>query len=78
MSTHITQCVICGENVPCCEDIHALGIGGNHGEGGCGNPPYIEFCSPEHYFELLRRLEERLDRAKSLQAGTYDKDYLDF
>lgn len=56
MSTHITHCIICGEQVACCMDEHALGIGGKHGEGGCLNPPYIEFCSLEHALELQRRV----------------------
>ena len=56
MPTHVTQCVICGENVYCCSAVHALGIGGDHGEGECDNPPYIEFCSPEHAQELQRRV----------------------
>ena len=57
MPTHITECVICGEEVACCNDVHALGIGGSHGEGGCENPPHIEFCSVGHYLELIRRLK---------------------
>lgn len=56
MSTHITQCVVCGVDVACCNDTHALGIGGKRGEGGCHNPPYIEFCSLDHALELQRRL----------------------
>ncbi len=56
MSTHITQCIICGVDVACCNDEHALGCGGDSGEGGCGNPPYIEFCSLGHAVELGRRV----------------------
>ena len=59
MSTHITQCVVCGKDVYCSQDEHALGCGGSgrlDGCGGCENPPYIEFCSVEHALELQRRL----------------------
>ncbi len=56
VSTHTTQCVVCGKDVYCCEDVHALGIGGKRGEGGCSNPPFIEFCSLAHAIELLGRL----------------------
>jgi hypothetical protein len=65
MSTHITQCVVCGEDVACCHDEHALGCGGKHGEGGCQNPPYIEFCSLAHAEELQRRLAEQIASFKA-------------
>lgn len=57
MSTHITQCVICGKDCYCSSDAHALGCGGKYGEGGCQNPPAIEFCSLEHALELRRRID---------------------
>jgi len=60
MSTHTTTCVICGAKCYCCNDAHALGCGGDHGEGGCNNPPYIEFCSLAHALELQRRLVEAI------------------
>ena len=44
MPTHIVPCIICGTPVACSEDVHALGAGGQAGEGGCENPPLIEFC----------------------------------
>ena len=56
MGTHITKCIICGNDVVCCNDVHALGCGGDSGEGGCDNPPYIEFCSLEHAVELGQRV----------------------
>lgn len=28
------------------------------GEGGCGNPPYIEFCSEKCFHELEKRMTE--------------------
>lgn len=58
--THTTQCVVCEEPVYCCNEVHALGCGGSHGEGGCKNPPYIEFCSLECALELQRRLTESI------------------
>lgn len=62
MSTHVTQCVVCGKDVYCGDDVHALGCGGKYGEGGCDNPPHIEFCSYEHALELQQRLEHALER----------------
>lgn len=56
MSTHITECIVCGKKCYCSSDEHALGIGGKRGEGGCENPPHIEFCSLEHALELQRRV----------------------
>ncbi len=56
MSTHKTDCIVCGKTCYCAGDTHALGCGGKHGEGGCENPPYIEFCSVECFGELERRL----------------------
>lgn len=60
MSTHRTFCVVCGTDVLCSGDNHALGCGGKAGEGGCENPPYIEFCSLEHALELRRRLDDSI------------------
>lgn len=60
MPTHVTHCVVCGVEVACCQDEHMLGCGGEHGEGGCENPPHIEFCSLEHAEELYRRLGETI------------------
>lgn len=65
MPTHTTHCVICEEPVSCCDDVHALGVGGQHGEGGCENPPHIEFCSLAHAEELHRRLTEEIARFKA-------------
>lgn len=56
MPTHITNCIVCGKEVGCCNDTHALGCGGKHGEAGCKNPPFIEFCSEECFKELERRM----------------------
>lgn len=56
MSTHQTQCVVCSDDVYCTSDMHAAGCGGDHGEGGCQNPPYIEFCSEKCFHELERRM----------------------
>ena len=64
MSVHRTSCVVCEADVFCCADEHALGCGGKRGEGGCDNPPYIEFCSLACAEELLRRLTENLERFK--------------
>jgi hypothetical protein len=38
--------------------MHAAGCGGKYGEGGCENPPYIEFCSEECFRELERRMKK--------------------
>jgi hypothetical protein len=65
MPTHITNCTVCGEAVACCNDVHALSIGGQHGEGGCDNPPHIEFCSLAHAEELHRRLTESITSFKA-------------
>ena len=56
MPTHRARCVVCQKVVLCSGDEHALGCGGKHGEGGCDNPPDIEFCSLDHALELQRRL----------------------
>jgi hypothetical protein len=58
MSTHITRCIVCGKDIYCTSDVHALGCGGQRGEGGCENPPYIEFCSEECLHELERRMSK--------------------
>ena len=58
MPTHKTSCVVCAKDCFCCDDTHALGIGGKSGEGGCLNPPYIEFCSLACAEELQRRIVE--------------------
>jgi hypothetical protein len=71
VSTHRTFCVICGIDVYCSGDNHALGSGGQHGEGGCDNPPYIEFCSLEHALELQRRLASSIDNYRHVH-GTCD------
>lgn len=62
MSTHRTRCAVCEEDVYCSSPVHALGVGGLQGEGGCENPPYIEFCSVECFVELERRLAENRKR----------------
>lgn len=67
MPTHKTQCFICGKDVFCSSDTHALGCGGEYGEGGCNNPPYIEFCSVEHAEELKRRVQCGIDNYNDLQ-----------
>jgi hypothetical protein len=69
MSTHITKCIVCGKNVFCSQDEHALGCGGSHGEGGCQNPPYIEFCSLEHAAELRRRLDDAIARYHAVRRS---------
>lgn len=33
-------------------------MGGDHGEGGCENPPFIEFCSAECFDTLASRIEK--------------------
>ena len=58
MSTHVTNCVVCGKDVFCTNPMHAAGCGGKQGEGGCCNPPYIEFCSEECFHELEKRMKE--------------------
>lgn len=58
MSTHETICIVCGGPCYCCDDMHAAGCGGMSGEGGCGNPPYIEFCSEKCFHELEKRMTE--------------------
>ena len=68
MSTHITKCVVCNKKIACSEDVHALGIGGKRGEGGCENPPFIEFCSLKHALELQRRLEEGIKNYNSIYS----------
>jgi hypothetical protein len=60
VSTHETTCVVCGVKAWCYNTAHALGCGGQHGEGGCKNPPYIEFCSLECALELHRRLTDSI------------------
>lgn len=64
MPTHETRCVVCGGAVYCTQDEHGLGVGGPGGKGGCGFPPYIEFCSLAHAEELQRRLAETIPRWK--------------
>ena len=56
--THITNCIVCGTETGCCSAMHAAGCGGKYGEGGCENPPYIEFCSEECFRELERRMKK--------------------
>lgn len=68
MSTHKTSCVVCGCDVYCCNDSHALGAGGEEGEGGCFSPPFIEFCSLEHAEELQRRLVKSIENYKRIVA----------
>jgi hypothetical protein len=58
MSTHVTKCVVCAKNCYCCSHMHAAGCGGDKGEGGCFNEPFIEFCSEECFHELERRMRE--------------------
>ena len=74
MSTHKTQCVVCGEDVYCYDDVHALSSGGKHGEGGCDNPPYIEFCSLEHALELQARLTRSIANYLSLSTDVLTDD----
>lgn len=69
MSTHRTFCVVCGVDVYCSGDNHALGCGGDHGGGGCDNPPYIEFCSLEHALELQKRLAEAIDNYREVHGA---------
>lgn len=60
MSTHRTQCIACGNDCFCTNDLHALGIGGWNrlkGCGGCENEPAVEFCSEECFHEFRRRFE---------------------
>ena len=66
MSTHRTNCVVCGKEILCTEDAHALGCGGKRGEGGCENPPYIEFCSLEHAQELARRIMASIENYREV------------
>ena len=58
MSTHCVPCLVCGNEVGCCQSEHTLGLGGKHGEGGCENPPHLEFCSIGCFLELKRRIDE--------------------
>ena len=69
MPVHVTHCVVCGTEIACCHDVHALGCGGKNGEGGCKNPPYIEFCSLEHALELQRRLAEHIENYRRITNG---------
>lgn len=66
MSTHVTTCVVCEAECLCTSDAHALGCGGHTGEGGCNNPPYIEFCSLACAEELLRRVAVSIANYQSL------------
>lgn len=77
MSTHRTFCVVCGTAVYCSGDNHALGSGGWHGEGGCDNPPYIEFCSLEHALELRRRLDASIENYHSVHGDCDRRDCRD-
>lgn len=74
MPTHITKCVVCRKQVACTQDEHALGAGGKHGEGGCENPPYIEFCSLEHALELRRRLDASIENYTELYGAQVAKE----
>lgn len=74
MSTHRTFCVVCGTAVYCSGDNHALGCGGAHGEGGCDNAPYVEFCSLEHALELRRRLDASIDNYRQVHGHCDRKD----
>lgn len=69
MATHRTFCVVCAREVLCSDDVSALGCGGARGEGGCNNPPYIEFCSLDHAEELHRRLRVAIENYKEMQAS---------
>jgi hypothetical protein len=77
MSTHRTFCVVCGTDVYCSGDNHALGSGGVHGEGGCDNPPYIEFCSLEHAVELRRRLDASIENFREVHGECSRADCYD-
>lgn len=70
MGTHVTQCIICGAEVACCENVHALSSGGARGEGGCENPPYIEFCSLGHAVELRQRIHRAIENYQRLTKGS--------
>lgn len=56
MPTHETKCVVCESPVYCCDDVHALSIGGPEGHGGCEKPPFIEFCSVKCFEDLEKRM----------------------
>jgi hypothetical protein len=58
MSTHKTNCIVCGDDVYCTSEMHAAGCGGSEGEGGCHNPPFIEFCSEACFHDLESRMRE--------------------
>ena len=68
MPTHVTNCVVCEENCYCHNDTLALGCGGRSGEGGCENPPHIEFCSLECALELQRRLAASIANYHDVKA----------
>jgi hypothetical protein len=68
MPTHITTCVVCGGNCYCSNDMHAAGCGGKKGEGGCDNPPFIEFCSETCFHELERRMVASWDNYQRCQT----------
>lgn len=71
MSTHIVPCIVCNKEVGCCQDEHALGLGGKHGEAGCENPPHIEFCSIEHFLELKCRIDKSFTERIEKVDGKY-------
>lgn len=63
MSTHYSDCVVCGAQTSCAEDEHVLGCG----DGGCyGDGPRIEFCSVACFLELRRRMNDREQVAREL------------
>lgn len=68
MPLHKVPCIICGKQVYCTQDEHALGCGGQQGEGGCDNPPAIEFCSLEHALELQRRVAASIANYQQLHG----------
>jgi hypothetical protein len=68
--THETKCIVCEKPCYCSNDSHTLGCGGKHGEGGCNNPPIIEFCSLGCAEELQRRLDASI--AAAADIGTSD------
>ena len=72
MSTHESRCVVCGKTIYCCSDEHVLGSG----RGGCmeNEDLRIEFCSLDCFYELQRRMAERLEVARDLYPDWFSQE----
>ena len=62
MSTHKHICIMCGEDVYCCNDFHALGCGASYCDHTLrwrDKVRCIEFCSEECFHALENAMKER-------------------